>query len=97
MAEKKTRIHTRITAETERKIAAAMPLYNCQTQNEFVEKALQFYCVYAVSQDAFFVLPPMLVSALRTTVQGWVWRYEHVKFFDRMVIFWSAVINKNIS
>lgn len=35
MAEERTRIHTRITPETERKIAAAMPLSNCQTQNEF--------------------------------------------------------------
>lgn len=49
MAEERTRIHTRITPETERKIAAAMPLSNCQTQNEFVEKALQFYCDYVAS------------------------------------------------
>ena len=39
-----------------------MPLSNCQTENEFVEKALLFYCDYVVSQDAF--------SALHTTVQG---------------------------
>ena len=70
MAEEKTRIHTRITPETERKIAAAMPLSNCQTQNEFVEKALQFYCDYVASQDCFSVLPPMLVSAVRATVQN---------------------------
>ena len=70
MAEEKTRIHTRITSETERKIAAAMPLSNCQTQNEFVEKALQFYCDYVASQDCFSVLPPMLVAAIRATVQN---------------------------
>ena len=70
MAEEKTRIHTRITSETERKIKAAMPLSNCQTQNEFVEKALQFYCDYVASQDCFSVLPPMLIAALRATVQG---------------------------
>ena len=69
MAEERSRIHTRITPETERKIAAAMPLSNCQTQNEFVEKALQFYCDYAASQDCFSVLPPMLVAAIRATVQ----------------------------
>ena len=70
MAEERTRIHTRITPETERKIAAAMPLSNCRTQNEFVEKALQFYCDYIASQDCFSVLPPMLVAAIRATVQS---------------------------
>ena len=70
MAEERTRIHTRITPETERKIAAAMPLSNCQTQNECVEKALQFYCDYVASQDCFSVLPPMLVAAIRATVQN---------------------------
>ena len=44
MTEEKTRIHTRISPETEQKIAAAMPLSNCRSQNDFVEKALQFYC-----------------------------------------------------
>ena len=43
MAEERTRIHTRIIPETEHKIAAAMPPSNCQTQNEFVKKALRFY------------------------------------------------------
>lgn len=70
MSEEKTRIHTRITPETERKIAAAMPVSNCQTQNEFVENAIRFYCDYLASQDCFSVLPPMLVSAIRATVQN---------------------------
>ena len=69
MSEEKTRIHTRITPETERKIAAAMPLANCQSQNEFAENALQFYSDYLISQDCFSVLAPALVSALRGTVQ----------------------------
>lgn len=69
MAEEKARIHTRITPETERKIAAAMPLSNCRTQNEFVENAIRLYCDYLASQDCFSVLPPMLVSAIRSTVQ----------------------------
>lgn len=70
MSEEKTRIHTRITPETEHKIAAAMPLSNCQTKNEFVENAIRFYCDYLASQDCFSVLPPMLVSAIRATVQN---------------------------
>ena len=70
MSEEKTRIHTRITPETERKMAAAMPLANCRSQNEFVENALNLYCDYLVSRDNFSVLPPMLVSAIRGTVQN---------------------------
>ena len=70
MAEERTRIHTRIIPETEHKIAAAMPPSNCQTQNEFVKKALRFYCDYTSPQSCFSVLPPMLVAAIRSTVQG---------------------------
>ena len=69
MPEEKTRIHTRITADTERKITAAIPLANCQSQNEFVEKALHFYCDYLTSGDCTTVLPPIYLSALKGTVQ----------------------------
>lgn len=69
MSEEKTRIHTRITADTERKIAAAMPLANCQSQNEFVEKALHFYCDYLIAGDCTAILPPVYLAALKSTVQ----------------------------
>ena len=49
MSEEKTRIHTRINADTERKIAAAMPLANCRSQNEFMENAAQFYSIFIVT------------------------------------------------
>ena len=64
MTEEKTRIHTRISPETEQKITAAMPLSNCRSQNEFVEKALQFYCEHLTAQDTFSALPPVLLSAI---------------------------------
>ena len=70
MTEEKTRIHTRISPETEQKIAATMPLSNCRSQNEFVEKALQFYCEHLTAQDTFSALPPVLLSAIRATVQA---------------------------
>ena len=69
MPEEKTRIHTRITPETERKIASAMPLANCQSQNEFVEKALHFYCDYITAGDCTTVLPPIYLSAMKATIQ----------------------------
>ena len=43
MSEEKMRIHTRISQEMERKISAAMEKDNCQSRNEFLEKAVKFY------------------------------------------------------
>ena len=70
MREEKIKFQMRISPETDRKIKTAMPLANCRSQNEFVEDALRFYCDYLASQDCFSVLPPMLVTAIRTTVQN---------------------------
>ena len=70
MPDEKIKFLMRIDPATDRKIKAAMPLANCRSQNEFVEKALQFYCDYVASQDCFSVLPPMLVAAIRATVQN---------------------------
>ena len=70
MTDEKIKFLMRIDPDTDRKIKSAMPLANCRSQNEFVEKALRFYCGHISSQDASAVLPPMLVSALRTTVQS---------------------------
>ena len=70
MKDEKIKFLMRIDPDTDRKIKSTRPLANCRSQNEFVEKALRFYCDYVSSQDAFAVLPPMLVSALRTTVQS---------------------------
>lgn len=69
MPNEKIRFQMRISPETDRKIKAAMPLDNCQSQNEFVEKALCFYCGYLTAKDSTELLPPALVSALRGTIQ----------------------------
>lgn len=80
MSEEKTRIHTRISEETERKIAAAMPLANCQSQNEFVEKAIRFYCDYLIAGDCTSVLPPIYLSALKATIQATEERIARLMF-----------------
>ena len=69
MAEEKLRIHTRITPETEEKIRAAMVKANCQSRNEFLEKALLFYCDYLASEDLTEFLPPIFVQAMRATIE----------------------------
>ena len=70
MADEKVKFLMRIDPDTDRKVKTAIPLANCRSQNEFVEKALQFYCDYVASQDCFSVPPPMLVAAIRATVQN---------------------------
>ena len=70
MKEEKSRIHTRISPETERKMGLAMPNANCQSRNEFVERAICFYSDYIMSKEVTNFLAPMLVSALRATVQS---------------------------
>ena len=70
MTEKKVKFLMRIAPDTDRKVKAAMPLSNCRSQNEFVEKALQFYCEHLTAQDTFSALPPVLLSAIRATVKA---------------------------
>ena len=68
MAEEKVRFQMRISPETDKMIKSAMPLANCKSQNEFVEKALLHYCSCLQSESAAAVLAPSLVSALKDTV-----------------------------
>ena len=46
------------------------PRDNCQSQNEFIEKAIQFYAGYVSGQEAVDYMTPALVSAIRGTLQG---------------------------
>ena len=67
--EDKVRFQMRISPETDRKVKAAIPLANCRSQNEFVEKALEHYCACLLAEDSASVLAPALVDSLRGTVQ----------------------------
>lgn len=70
MTEEKTRIHTRISLDTKRKMEIAFPNANCRSRNEFVEEAIRFYSDHIISQEVTDFLAPALVSALRATIQG---------------------------
>lgn len=69
MTDEKVKFLMRIDPDTDRKIKAAMPRANCRSQNEFVEDALQFYCNYLASEDVAEFLPPIILHALRGTIQ----------------------------
>lgn len=69
MTDDKVKFLMRIAPDTDRKIKTAMPRANCRSQNEFVENALQFYCDYLASEDVAEFLPPIILHALRGTIQ----------------------------
>ena len=80
MTEEKTRIHTRISPGTQRKMEAAFLNANCRSRNEFVEEAIRFYSDHIISQEVTDFLAPALVSALRATVQGSETRIARLMF-----------------
>ncbi len=70
MARDKIKFGLRISPETQKLVRDLYPRDNCQSQNEFIEKAIQFYAGYVSGQEAIDYLPPTLVSAIRGTIQS---------------------------
>lgn len=69
MTEEKVKFQVRMSPDTDRKIKEAMPRANCRSQNEFMENTAQFYCDYLASEDVAEFLPPIILHALRGTIQ----------------------------
>ena len=53
--------------------------------NEFVEKALQFYCEHLTAQDTFSALPPVLLSAIRAS--GMITSFLDRAFYGKSALF----------
>lgn len=70
MARGKVKFALRMAPETQELVKKMGPLDNCQSQNEFIEKAIRFYAGYVSSQEATEFLPAILVSAFRATIQN---------------------------
>ena len=70
MAREKVKFALRMAPETQELVKKMGPLDNCQSQNEFIEKAIRFYAGYVSSQEATEYLPVALVSALRAIIQN---------------------------
>lgn len=69
MATEKIKFALRISPETQKLVRDLCPRDNCQSQNEFIDKAIRFYAGYISAKDSLEVLPPALVTALKGTVQ----------------------------
>lgn len=70
MERKRVRFALRMAPETQALVKKMMVQDDCQTQNEFIEKAIRFYAGYVSSQEATEYLPAALVSALRDTIDN---------------------------
>ncbi len=69
MPREKIKFAMRIKPETQELVREWYPKDNCQSQNEFIEKAVHFYVEHLSAQSSTTFLPSALVSALRATVQ----------------------------
>lgn len=70
MERKRVKFALRMAPETQALVKKMMAPDNCQSQNEFIEKAIRFYAGYVSSQEATEYLPVALVSALRDTIDN---------------------------
>ncbi|NBI65991.1 hypothetical protein D1646_04025 [Pseudoflavonifractor sp. 60] len=70
MPREKIKFALRMSPETQQLVKEMCPRDNCQTQNEFIEKAIRFYAGYVSGQEAAAYLPPALMSVLRSTVKA---------------------------
>lgn len=70
MSREKIKFAMRIRPETQELVREWYPKDNCQSQNEFIEKAIHFYVEHLSAQGSTRFLPSALVAALRATVQG---------------------------
>jgi len=59
----------RIAPDTEHKVQEAMKKENCLSKNEFVERALRFYCDYLAAEEISEYLPPLFLQAMRGTLR----------------------------
>ena len=70
MPREKIKFAMRIKPETQDLIREWYPKDNCQSQNEFIEKAIHYYVEHLSAQSSTSFLPSALVSALRATVHA---------------------------
>ena len=79
-AEIKTRIPVWLYPSTLEAVDRAAETAGCKSRSEYLEKAALFYAGYVSGQDAVAYLPPVLVSALRSTIKAMEERISRLMF-----------------
>ena len=69
MPREKVKFAMRMKPETQELVKELAAKDNCQSQNEFIEKAIQFYASYLATQDTVSFLPPIFVQAMQGAIQ----------------------------
>ena len=70
MPREKVKFAMRIKPDTQELVREWYHKDNCQSQNEFIEKAIHSYVEHLSAQSSTSFLPSALVSALRATIQA---------------------------
>ena len=70
MTENKIRFQIRISQITSEQIAQNIEQANCKSKNEFVEKAILFYCGYLSSQNDAEYLTPLLAKVIQSSMRN---------------------------
>ena len=70
MPREKVKFALRMSPKTQQLVKEMCPRDNCQTQNEFIEKAIRFYAGYVSGEEAVEYLPSALVTALQGSIQS---------------------------
>ena len=69
MSKEKIKFALRIYPETQELVKELCLKDNCQSQNEFIERAIRFYAGYVSSRETIEFLPPVYQAALKATIQ----------------------------
>ncbi len=65
MAEERVKFALRMPQDLQKLVKDMCPRDNCQSQNEFIEKAIRFYAGYISEKDSAHFLSRSLISAMR--------------------------------
>jgi hypothetical protein len=69
MPREKIKFALRISPEVQQLVKDMCPRDHCQSQNEFIEKAIRFYAGHISAKDTTELLPQFFVSAMRGAIQ----------------------------
>lgn len=68
MSQERIKFALRISPQTQQLVKDLCSRDNCQSQNEFIEKAIHFYAGYVSAQDSTDFLAQSLVTVIRGTL-----------------------------
>ena len=91
MPREKVKFAMRIKPETQELVRQWYGRDNCQSQNEFIEKAIHFYVEHLAAEESSMFLPSALVAALRATVRGGEDRISRLLF--KLAVEMSMMMN----